>query len=197
MIPALNIFCKDEVVSIPPQKGNVVLGKYTDIQPRNEKVKYQNENCFEHSPQHFSTRGRLDSFNSGHVHKCCKIFLKTEEFFQDLMIKVVLMELEQRKCNFCVHFMCLSADSWVLFEQGLVNPRDRGAWWAAIYGVAQSWTRLKRLRSSSLKMGIKLPEDNQQFPTPGRNHPWWYRTKNNKLNYSLVNLTSTLLNYQV
>ena len=31
----------------------------------------------------------------------------------------------------------------------LENPRDRGAWWAAVYGVAQSWTRLKRLRSSS------------------------------------------------
>ena len=27
----------------------------------------------------------------------------------------------------------------------LENPRDRGAWWAAVYGVAQSWTRLKRL----------------------------------------------------
>ena len=27
--------------------------------------------------------------------------------------------------------------------------RDRGAWWAAIYGVAQSRTRLKRLSSSS------------------------------------------------
>ena len=25
----------------------------------------------------------------------------------------------------------------------LENPRDRGAWWAAIYGVAQSWKRLK------------------------------------------------------
>ena len=25
----------------------------------------------------------------------------------------------------------------------LENPRDRGAWQAAIYGVAQSWTRLK------------------------------------------------------
>ena len=25
----------------------------------------------------------------------------------------------------------------------LKNPRDGGAWWAAIYGVAQSWTRLK------------------------------------------------------
>ena len=31
----------------------------------------------------------------------------------------------------------------------LENPRDRGAWWAAIYGVAQSWTQLKRLSSSS------------------------------------------------
>ena len=31
----------------------------------------------------------------------------------------------------------------------LENPKDSGAWWAAIYGVAQSWTRLKRLSSSS------------------------------------------------
>ena len=29
----------------------------------------------------------------------------------------------------------------------LENPRDRGAWWAAVYGVAQSRTRLKRLSS--------------------------------------------------
>ena len=32
---------------------------------------------------------------------------------------------------------------------GLENPRDRGAWWAAVYGVAQSRTRLKRLSSNS------------------------------------------------
>ena len=31
----------------------------------------------------------------------------------------------------------------------LVNPRDGGAWWAAVYGVAQSWTQLKCLSSSS------------------------------------------------
>ena len=30
----------------------------------------------------------------------------------------------------------------------LENPRDRGAWWVAVYGVVQSWTRLKRLSSS-------------------------------------------------
>ena len=29
----------------------------------------------------------------------------------------------------------------------LENPRDRGAWWAAVYGVAQIRTRLKRLSS--------------------------------------------------
>ena len=31
----------------------------------------------------------------------------------------------------------------------LENPRDRGAWWAAVYGVSQSQTRLKGLSSSS------------------------------------------------
>src|SRR5574341_287946 len=31
----------------------------------------------------------------------------------------------------------------------LENPRDCGAWWAAVHGVTQTRTRLKRLRSSS------------------------------------------------
>ena len=35
----------------------------------------------------------------------------------------------------------------------LENPRDGGAWWAAVYGIAQSWTRLKRLSSSSSSKG--------------------------------------------
>ena len=32
----------------------------------------------------------------------------------------------------------------------LENPRDGGAWWAAVYGVAQSRTRLKLLSSSTI-----------------------------------------------
>ena len=36
----------------------------------------------------------------------------------------------------------------------LENPRDGGAWWAAVYEVAQSRTRLKRLSSSSSSMGL-------------------------------------------
>ena len=39
----------------------------------------------------------------------------------------------------------------------LENPRDGGAWWAAVYGVAQSRTRLKRLsRSSSSSSNLFL-----------------------------------------
>ena len=30
----------------------------------------------------------------------------------------------------------------------LENPRDRGAWWAAVYGVAQNHTWLKQLTSN-------------------------------------------------
>ena len=36
----------------------------------------------------------------------------------------------------------------------LKNPRDRGVWWAAVFGVAQSRTRLKRLSSSSIYMYV-------------------------------------------
>ena len=38
----------------------------------------------------------------------------------------------------------------------LENPRDGGAWWAVVYGVAQSWTRLKRLSSSSRNSHIAV-----------------------------------------
>ena len=31
----------------------------------------------------------------------------------------------------------------------LENPRDRGAWWAAVYGIEQSRTRLKQLSSAA------------------------------------------------
>ena len=45
----------------------------------------------------------------------------------------------------------------------LENPRDDGTWWAAVYGVAQSRTRLKQLSSSSIALwivyNILQPED--------------------------------------
>ena len=38
----------------------------------------------------------------------------------------------------------------------LENPRDGGAWWAAIYGVAQSQARLKQLSSSSSRPSSEI-----------------------------------------
>ena len=50
----------------------------------------------------------------------------------------------------------------------LENPRDGGAWWAAIYGVAQSRTRLKRLSSSKLLNSsssmVVLPDPKHSSP---------------------------------
>ena len=45
----------------------------------------------------------------------------------------------------------------------LENPRDDGAWWAAVYGVAQSRTWLKRLSSSSSSAQTRMerPPSNQ------------------------------------
>ena len=46
----------------------------------------------------------------------------------------------------------MATDSSIL---GLENPRDGGAWWASVYGVAQSWTWLKWLSSSNSRQHIK------------------------------------------
>ena len=38
----------------------------------------------------------------------------------------------------------------------LENPRDGADWWAAVDGVTQSWTRLKRLSSSSSSSSVYI-----------------------------------------
>ena len=49
----------------------------------------------------------------------------------------------------------------------LENPRDGGAWWAAVYWVAQSQTRLKRLSSSSSSsLQIFVTARLSQMPLP-------------------------------
>ena len=44
----------------------------------------------------------------------------------------------------------------------LENPRDGGAWWAAVYGVAQGRTQLKRLSSSSSSTSMDAPKRTTQ-----------------------------------
>ena len=59
----------------------------------------------------------------------------------------------------------------------LENPRDSGAWWAAVYGVAQSWTRLKWLSSSSSHVTT-----NQSFYLSGS---WLYNMQNKEIHQVL------------
>jgi len=64
-------------------------------------------------------------------------------------------------CRLLLHLTSIALTIWTFVGKSclsflicclgscLENPRDSGAWWAAVYGVAQSRTRLKRLSSSS------------------------------------------------
>ena len=55
-----------------------------------------------------------------------------------------------KRLHFHFSLSCIGEGNGNLLQCScLENPRDGGAWWAAIYGVAQSQTRLKQLSSSS------------------------------------------------
>ena len=62
----------------------------------------------------------------------------------------------------------------------LENPRDGGAWWAAVYGVTQSQTRLKRLSSNSSSTSARMRTQGKHclkvpggaFFTGSHSFPW-------------------------
>ena len=70
---------------------------------------------------------------------------------------------QTRLSNFTFTFHFHFSLSWIGEGNGnplqcscLENPRDGEAWWAAVYGVAQSRTRLTRLSNSSNSLIIPL-----------------------------------------
>ena len=56
------------------------------------------------------------------------------------------------RLHFHFSLSCIGEGNGNPLQCCLENPRDRGAWWAAVYGAAQSQTRLKRLSNSSTLM---------------------------------------------
>ena len=52
----------------------------------------------------------------------------------------------------------------------LENPKEGGAWWAAVYGVSQSRTRLKRL-SSIKEKAVALHSSTLAWKTPWMEEP--------------------------
>ena len=56
----------------------------------------------------------------------------------------------------------------------LENPLDRGAWWAAVHGVAQSQTRLKRLSMPAcIGEGNGAPLQYSCLENPLDRGAWW------------------------
>ena len=93
----------------------------------------------------------------------------------------------------CIHVvMCIKSPFLLLLNSislwwHLENPRDRGAWWAAVYEVTQSRTQLKWLSSSN--SGKESPcqcRRRQRFgfsPGSGRSPGVW---SGNPLQYSCL-----------
>ena len=53
----------------------------------------------------------------------------------------------------------------------LENPVDGGAWWAAVHGAAQSWTRLKRLSMHALEREMATRSSILAWRIPGMEEP--------------------------
>ena len=69
------------------------------------------------------------------------------------------------RLNFHFSLSCIGEGNGNPFQCScLENPRDGGAWWAAVYGVAQSRPRLKRLSSSSSPLVSACPWLLEPFP---------------------------------
>ena len=64
-----------------------------------------------------------------------------------------------RNTTLLIHFTLLTSQTprAYICVACLENPRDGGAWWAAIYGVTQSRTQLKRRSSSSSSSSSSKP----------------------------------------
>ena len=74
----------------------------------------------------------------------------------------------------------ISLNSLVHMGEGNGNPLqysclestvDKGAWWAAVHGVAQSWTRLKQLSMHALEKGMATHFSVLAWRIPGTEKP--------------------------
>ena len=78
------------------------------------------------------------------VHGVAKSWTRLSDFTFTFLFHVLKKEMEKKKKK-----KKEKGNGNPLQRSCLENPRDKGAWWAAIYGVAQSQSQLKRLSSSS------------------------------------------------
>ena len=114
------------------------------------------------SPGHMPRRMTVD-------HMATLVFFKTRVLILEwtlTMFDVTWTELSSESWNalavkreglhFCLLLSCIGEGTGnPLQYYCLENPRDGGAWWAAVYGVAQSQIRLKRLSRNITETELK------------------------------------------
>ena len=97
--------------------------------------------------------GRKVMTNLDSIFKSRDITLPTKLCLVKVMVFPVAMygceSWTIKKAEILLHWCIGEGNGNPLQCSCLENPRDRGAWWTSVYGVAQSQTRLMRLSSSS------------------------------------------------
>ena len=92
--------------------------------------------------------GLCQMFRDWHI--CCQYYLYW--LSECLLWKCCSYDISFVDAKEICHFAMPDYLHFPLLRGIRENPRDGGAWWAAISGVTQSWTRLKRLSSSSMNI---------------------------------------------
>ena len=85
------------------------------------------------------------------LHSICQQIWKTQQWSQDWKTSVFIPITKQGNAKECSNYHIIALISHTSGQGNgnplqcscLENPRDGRAWWAAVYGVAQSRTRLK------------------------------------------------------
>ena len=85
------------------------------------------------------------------LHSICQQIWKTQQWSQDWKRSVFIPIPKKGNAKECSNYCTIALISHgnPLQCSCLENPRDGGAWWAAVSGLTQSLTQLKRLSSSS------------------------------------------------
>ena len=81
------------------------------------------------------------------LHSICQQIWKTQQWSQDWKRSVFFLILKKgnaKECSNCctIAFISHDGNGTPLQSSCLENPMDGGVWWAAVHGVARSWTRL-------------------------------------------------------
>ena len=102
--------------------------------------------------------GQVGSYTCSGFHHSCSSTLAWKIPWAEEPGRLQSMGLQRvgERLRFHFSLSCIGEGNGNLLQYScLENPRDMGAWWAAICRVAQSWTQLKRLSSSSKGLRAK------------------------------------------